>query len=611
MGGLAGWVRFGGPTVDDEVVADMALALAHRGPDAHGQWSDEGASLAHRCRRVRSVALTQPCVADDLVVLLDGWVYDHEALGSEVGAHAGATDTEVLLHAWRRWQEGALSRLEGEFAVAVWDRQRRQLTLARDRMGTRPLYYGHTDGQVAFASELPALLKVPWIERTLDRTRLAEYLSFQVVHAPRTLLKGVLQLEPGCWVQHAEGGRRTTRYWQPRYAPPGTARPSDGEVVDRLQEAVSAAVHRRVPAGVDTGQFLSGGLGSAAIAMAARSRGVALPGFTVSFTDDPYPEAPFAGRVASLLGVELHEVVVGTAELADSFDDAVAALGHPVGHPAVLMQLALAREARQHVRVVLSGNGGESLFGGRQIDGLARDLRLAGLLQHVPSPLASSARRLLNQTRWGRRAATRLSSYALDLGIGGADLFSTEERERLLSDPSWVKPHVRREVLEPLYADLDTDPINVALHGTLRSSLIERALPRMDRTAAATGLDVRFPLLDTAVVAAATALPGTAKIRRVAGSLHTRWPLRAMLQGQLPAVLVDRPKRGLPTPLGTWLAGPGRLFMEERVRRLKEDPNGLWNADAIDGLRRDVRRSNAAGIRLWTLFILDAWCRTL
>lgn len=610
MGGLAGLIRFEGPAPGDETVNAMAERLAHRGPDARGDWHEGPASLAHRCRRVRSVALTQPCVSDDLVVILDGWVYDHETLGSEVGAHAGATDTEVLLHAWRRWQQGALSRLEGEFAVAVWDRRRKHLTLARDRMGTRPLYWCRVGQQVAFASELPALLQADWVPRQFDRRNLAEYLSFQVVHAPRTLLEGVHQVEPGAHVEHSADGQCGTTYWRPHYAPLGTPRPSDGEVVDRLQEAVTAAVQRRLPADVRAGQFLSGGLGSAAIAMASRE-GNALPGFTVSFADDPFPEAPFAGRVANLLGVELHHVVVGTAELAESFEAAVDALGHPVGHPAVLMQLALARFARGHVRIVLSGDGGEALFGGRQLDGLARDLRIASLLEHVPGPLASPLRGLLSRAGWGRRAAASVRGYALEVELGGANLFSAEERTQLLADPRWVRPTVRHDVLQPLYADLNTDPINTVLHGTLRSTLGEQALHRTDRTAAAAGLDVRFPLLDTAVVAAAAALPGSAKIRRAAGSLHTRWPLRAMLDGVLPPVLVDRPKRGLPTPLGTWLAGPGRLFMEERVQRLEEDPFELWSREAIGALRRDVKRSNAAGIRLWTLFILDSWLRTL
>ncbi len=611
MGGLAGLVHLQGPPPERRILADMAARLAHRGPDGEGEWADGPAALAHRLRRVAPGKAMQPCVADDLVVLLDGWVYGHQELAAEVEAPADATDTEVLLHAWRRWGPASLERLEGEFAVAVWSRRDAVLTLARDRLGTRPLYWSSRSGRVAFASELPALLQVPWVSRQVATRRVAEYLSFQVVHAPRTLLEDVQQVEPAHCLQIDVDGVRSRRWWRLRYAPVGTARPSDGEVVDRLQEAVATAVRRRVPRGVETGVYLSGGLGSAAIAAAARERYLHLPGFTVSFADDPFPEAPFAGRVARLLGLEHHEVTIGTAELAATFDETVAALGHPVGSPAAILQLALARAVREHVRVALAGDGGEELFGGRQLDGLARALRSATWFHRVPGLVRRPAARWLSRSERGRKVATDPATYALDLGIGGADLFSTDERARLLRDHGLVRPGVRREVLAPFHEGLDTDPVNAALHGYLRSSLGEAGLTLVDRTAAAAGLDVRLPLLDRGVVEAAAALPGVTKVRHVSGSLHTRWPLRAMLSGVLPPVLVDRPKRGLPAPLGTWLAGPGRLFLEDRLRKLRADPLGLWRPEALEALRRDVTRSNAAGVRLWALFVLDGWIRGL
>jgi asparagine synthase (glutamine-hydrolysing) len=263
------------------------------------------------------------------------------------------------------------------------------------------------------------------------------------------------------------------------------------------------------------------------------------------------------------------------------------------------------------VRVVLSGDGGEELFGGRMLDGLVRSLRVARRFARLPRAVRSPLGRVLGRTERGRRMSTAPDDYVLQLGLGGHDLFSAEERSQLLRDHGLVRPSVRQDVLAPFYEGIDTDPINLALHGYLRSALGEASLPRADRTAAASGLDVRFPLLDSGVMEAAAALPGSAKVRRVGGSLHTRWPLRALLSGVLPATLVDRPKRGLPVPLGGWLAGAGRLFLEDRIRRLKDDPLQLWRAETLDALHRDVRRSNAAGNRLWTLFILDAWLRTV
>ncbi len=600
MGGLAGLVHFRSGEPDPSLVDRMADRLAHRGPDGSGAFAEGPAAFAHRQRRVSGATRPQPCVTADLVVLLDGWIYEHEALAKRVDGTGDETDTEVVALAWRRWGPDTLERLEGEFALAVWDRSRRRLSLARDRMGVRPLYHATHGDRFAFASELPALLCLPWVSREPDRSRLAEYLSFQVVHAPRTLLRDVHQVEPGALVEVDEGGLRARRWWRLRYAPPDARPPPQGEVVDALQEVIDRAVVKRVPRAVESGLYLSGGLGSAAIAVAARRNHLTLPGFIVSFADDEFPEAPFAGRVARLLGVEHEEVVVGTAELAASFDEVVRALGHPVGHPGTLLQLALARAARRKVRVVLSGDGGEELFGGRMLDALDAVVPGSRLWRLVPA-------RLRRRLSGGRLTAADL----LAAGVGGSDLFSTDDRARLLRDHGLVRPQVRAEVLAPFYDGVDTDPVNLVLHGFLRSSLVEGALTRADRTGCWSGLDVRMPLLDREVVEATAALPGSVKQLRVGSTLHVRWPLKRLLEGTLPPTLLERPKRGLPTPLGGWLAGPGRLFMEERWLRLREDPHGLWRADALEALRRDATRSNAAGNKLWSLFLLDAWLRTL
>lgn len=596
MGGLAGLVHFRGDAPDRAVVARMSERLAHRGPDGEDAFAEGPAAFGYRRRRIAPGSRSTRWITDELVVLLDGWIYEQGPLAAQLGVHRTGeegADVDLIALAWARWGVGTLERLEGEFALGVWERQRRRLTLARDRLGVRPLFWAAKGDRFGFASELPALRLAGHVGDEVDPQRISEYLSFQVVHAPRTLLRDVHQVEPGGVVEVDEHTARARRWWQLRYARPGERVPANAEVVDPLQERVDRAVRKRVPPGVAAGLYLSGGLGSAALAAAARRHHLALAGFTVSFADDEYPEAPFAGRVARLLGLEHDEVVVGTAALAESFDDVVRALGHPVGHPGALLQLALARAARGRVRMVLSGDGGEELFGGRMLDGL--DGLRGRLARWLPA-------------RVGRRLGVEVTpADVLAAGFGGADLFSTEDRAQLLRDPALVRPDVRREVLAPFYEGLDTDPVNVALHGFLRSSLVEGALTRADRTGCWSGLDVRMPLLDREVVEAAAALPGSLKRVRVGGTLHTRWPLKGLLDGVLPPTLLDRPKRGLPTPLGAWLAGPGRLFLEDRLRRLQRDPRGLWRPEALDALRRDATRSNAAGNKLWSLFLLDAW----
>lgn len=587
----------------------MSDRLRARGPDGSGTFAEGPAAFAHRRKQIVANRSIQPLVTDDRVLLFDGWLVDHLELARRFGWDDPAVpDTAVVLEAWRRYGPDAVQHIEGTFAFAVWDRRNRTLHLVRDRMGTRPLYWARIGGAFAFASDVPALLEVPWVPRRLARENVAEYLSFRVVHAPRTLVEDVHQLEAAHLLTVNADEMKARRYWTPRYAPAGTRRPYDeGELVSQLQEAVEHAVARRLPTGTPAALYLSGGLGSTAIAAAARRLGRTLPSWTMGFADDPNPETPFAGRVAKLLGLDHHELVVGSADLAAAFDPGILALGHPVGNPAAFLQLLLARAVGVDSRVVLSGDGGEELFGGGMLDRIARWLRASERFARIPLPARRALAAVLNRSERGRRIATPLDRWGLELGLGGSDLLSTAERTTLLADPGLVRPDIRRQVLAPFYADIDTDPVNAVLHAFLRSWLQEESLVRADRTAAAAGLDVRFPLLDREVFRMAAALSGAAKIRRVGGSLHTRWPLRAMLDGVLPPPLVHRPKRGMPVPLDPWLAGPGRLFMDERFARVEADRSGLWSGEALMRLKREVGKVPGAGLRAWAILILDAW----
>jgi asparagine synthase (glutamine-hydrolysing) len=608
MGGLAGILHLDGSAPDPDLVEAMSARLAHRGPDGAGGWRDGSAAFSHRRRAIVPTRSRQPWVEHDLVVMLDGWIHDHLKVALAAGdARTDLSDVQVLALAWRRWGTGMTNHLDGAFALSIWDRNERTLHLVRDRLGTKPLYWARVGDRLAFASEVPALLRVPWVPSTLDHGALSEYLSFRVVHAPRTLIRAIRQVEPAQWLRFRPDGLEVRTWWTPPYAPPGAPVPGAGTVVPRLQEALEQSVRRRLAEGAPTALYLSGGLGSTVIAAAARSLRRQVPSFTMGFADDPNPEAPFAGRVARLLGLDHHEVILGSAEMADNFDRAVRTLGHPVGTPAATLQLVMAEKVRSTgARVVLSGDGGEELFGGRMLDAAIHGLRRSLAVRHLPSVFRRPAAALLG----GVPAPPMPALFGLARELGGNHLFNAEDRASLLADPAWVRPTVRHDVLVRYYEEVDTDPINALLHAWLCSSLREESLVRADRTAAAAGLDVRFPLLDREVVEAAVRLPGGFKARATGGALRTRWPLRAVLEGVLPPPLVDRPKRGVPLPLGTWLIGPGRLFLEDRAQRVLARDD-LFRPAAVRDLKTLAARDPAAAMKLWSLFILEAWLATL
>ncbi len=587
----------------EDAVGRMADAF-FRPPVASQRWSEGGAALLSAGVHPGSLH-----VQDDLVVVLSGWL-DVLQDGDPRGVDDAAHQASRLAAAWTRWGVDAGRYLDGEFAAAVYERRSGVLHLLRDPVGARPLYWSRAPGQIAFSSEIEPLLTLPWVRRELAREHLAEYLAFRAVHAPRTLLRDVQQVPPGHRLRSAADGVRVVACKGPTYAAPGTAVPRVQDVIPELQAAIERSVRRRLATSARVGLYLSGGVGSSVIVAAARTASRALPTFTVAFAEDGSSESPFAGRVAQLLGMEHTLVTVGTKEVAEHFDDAVAAVGHPVGNVASVLQLELARVAGLHVDVVLTGDGTDQLFGGSMLEGPAAELRRVQALHRIPAPLRRALRKAA--APWGRGQALAVppEEWPLFHGVGGVHLFEAQHRSELLLDESMARPNVRTDVLRPYYEEVHSDVLNRVLHAFFQSTLVADTLPRVEGTAMAGGVEPGFPLLDAEVRRVAQVLPGAFKVHGLGkADLPTRWMLRTTLQGSLPAALVNRADRGLPRPLDAWLVGPGRLFMEERLARLRQDPLDLFHTNALEALKRGLGKTPGATQRMWALFMLDSWMR--
>lgn len=538
MSGFVGLLYFGGGTPKQATLNDMAKQVVSTQTN-RVKWR-EGPIALHSIGRQKNHVFEDT----EQIVLFSGNLYEKENLADSLDMPPVTPAAELFGRAWSRWGTDLSSRLDGAYAAAIWKKKSQKLHLIRDRMGTRSVFWSRTNNRFAFATDLPALIQAPWVSTELDRQNVAEYLSFRVVHAPRTLLRDVRSLPAAHTLMLSAEKLEVKRYWRMQYSSPDTQAPKEAELVHELQSAMNDSVRRRLPPNQMAALYLSGGLGSTAIAAAARTLHRKLPSYTVSFDDDPNPESPFAGRVAKLLGLEHHLVVVGTAQIARSFETLVLGIGQPIGNPAALLQVLLAQEVGKSAGVAFSGDGSVELFGGRMLAGLARDLRRAQRIQRLPMParqvLTQALKPLPSTRRWLQKDAT----YGFELELGGSHLFHTEERERLLLEKEEVRPEIRSVVLEPFYHQLDTDPMNAVLNAFVHSLLMEDCLVRSFRTAAMAGVDMRFPLLDKRLIATAAALPGSVKVQRTRGSLHTRWPLRAMLKGILPPPLVNRPNDG-------------------------------------------------------------------
>jgi asparagine synthase (glutamine-hydrolysing) len=657
MCGIAGFFRPGlcAEGAAREAAA-MGRALRHRGPDDAGVWLDAegGIVLAHQ--RLAIVDLSpaghQPMVSASgrFVVAFNGEIYNHRALRQALGGGApawrGASDTETLLAAVERWGVGeALNRSVGMFALALWDREARTLTLARDRFGEKPLYYGWTGQDTfAFASELKAFRALPGFANPVARSALMQYLRFQYVPAPRSIFEGVFKLEPGCLL--------IVREAPPREAPPHPLRPGEvhgpvavhpwwdpGEALQRARQAplldatqavealsdgLEEAVRLQALADVPLGAFLSGGVDSSTIvalmqAHATRVGGDPVQTFTIGFDEPGFDEAPHARAVARHLGTRHHELRVTAAEAQGVIPLLSAMYDEPFADSSQIPTHLVCRAARAHVTVALSGDGGDELFGGynryfwgprvwEKVSWLPFPLRrtLGAAVAAVPVTAWDALGQMTGVHRAGDKAhrlAARLAAVrSLD------DLYRSLVSE--WPDPAALVvgggapgPSLLDDPLPPALAAA-ADPRERMMWWDSRTYLPDDILCKVDRAAMAVSLETRTPFLDHRVAEVAARMAMTHRIRGGVG----KWALRQVLYRHVPPALIERPKAGFGIPVGQWLRGPlrgwaGDLLTEEALRRHGD----LQPAPVVRAWQEHLSGRRDWTARLWSVLMFQAW----
>jgi len=633
----------------------MAARLDHRGPDAGGQWSDSAAGVGLCHRRLAILDLSpagqQPMASacGRLQLVFNGEIYNHLELRQQLDqAHLaphwrGHSDTETLLAAFAAWGVAAtLPRLVGMFALALWDRQQRQLVLARDRFGEKPLYYSmasSTEGQpmLLFGSELIALMVHPGYDRTIDRRATALYLRHAYVPAPWSIHQQTRKLSPGCWLtldsaELIEGiaalQQRERVYWSAvAIAEEGLRQPFDGspeQAVDAVAQALSRSVARQSLADVPLGAFLSGGIDSSlvvALLQAQNSRAVKT--FSVGFEDPEFNEAPYAAAVARHLGTDHTEMTVTGADALAVIPMLPAMYGEPFADSSQIPTALVARLARQHVSVALSGDAGDELFGGYNRYVLATALwRKLGL---VPAPLrrgiaaalqslpASAWQRLLEpanrvlSTRWRQRnVGDKIYKMASVLACNTPQQLYVRlvsqwpNTDGLVVDTREHDPAVLNSAMWLQGAGLENQ---MMLLDTL-TYLPDDILVKVDRAAMAFSLETRVPMLDPDLFALAWSLPVQQKISSGRGKL----PLRALLRRYLPEDLIDRPKMGFGVPLASWLRGPLRDWGETLLDPTRLHQQGLLEVGAVQDCWEAHLLTQIEGhYQLWPILMLQAW----
>ncbi len=598
-----------------QLVKRQSERMRHRGPDGEGLWHDERAALGHR--RLSVVDLTptgrQPMPNEDgsVQVVYNGEIYGGPRLRRDlenVGHRfRGTSDTEAMLHLYEQSGDAFLEELRGKFALGIYDRTRRRLVLARDRMGIKPLYY-HDDGsRLAFASELTALVMDPRVPRETDLEAVLDYLAFGYVPAPKTIWKGVRKLPPGHLLVADANGVRVRPYWTIPQGPP--LEDAEDALVDRLRELIEEAVRVRLHADVPMGALLSGGLDSSAVVESmTRFATDRVDTFTVGFPGSDASEIPGARRVATHLGTSHHETMV-TPQAADVLPRLIAGIGEPFADASIVPTFYLSRFAAEQLKVVLSGDGGDEMLGGyRTYPAALRHARL----NWIPAPMRAFVG---YPARWlgaDDRLATRLQRVPMNVferHVEAMACFSLRPLERVLS-PS-LTDAMRDYNPFRTYLDHYREASRVAgevpalLHLDARTFLSGDVLQKVDSASMANSLEVRCPLLDTSVVEFAARLPLAQKVR----GRSTKHLLRRALAGRLPDDVLAQGKRGFSPPIESWFGGSfGSL-----VRELLTDPAAKarqW-LDPREVERRLNRQASSGGEsrRLWTLACLELWAQ--
>ena len=615
MCGIAGVFNYRSDAPADRfAVRRMAASIAHRGPDADGFHFDGSVALAHRRLAILDLSERgrQPMSTPDgrFTLVFNGEIYNYielrNALRRDGWTFRTETDTEVLLALLARYGPAALSRLNGMFAFALWDQQRRELFIARDRVGIKPLYYAETAQGFVFASEAKALFEYPGVACEVDVPQIQSFMTFGYVPGTSTLFRGVRKLLPGHSVTITNRGPRFDEYWDVRYAP-DTAR-SVPETAAALHDLLLDAMRIHLRSDVPLGVFLSGGLDSSAVVSLLREAGIdRIRTFSVAYESGPqYDESPYAKLVSDHFRTTHHVLYVQPDRFAGFIPEYVWYMDEPVAEGPALSLYFISRELRQHVTVALSGEGADELFGGYQIyrymlwldryrrfPPALRDRILHPLLRRVPHDKV--------------RKYADLATLPLEQRYLGVRLRERAPAASLYSDAMQEHAGATSTPLTAYYGRCkDADPLSRMLYVDLKAWLVDDLLVKADKMTMANSVELRVPFLDYRVVEFAATIPSKLKLRHG----DVKWILKKAMAPQLPDRIVQRPKVGFPTPLAPMFRRDLIGYVKDLLLSPTFRDRGYFNADAISRLITE----HASGVHdhhnlLWQLIVLEEWHR--
>ena len=624
MCGIAGFINAPGSRDDQTQWLDsMTAALFRRGPDGSGLWIEGQAALGHRRLSIIDLVTgAQPMSSPDqsVTIVYNGEIYNFQEI-RDILSRKGVgfrtrSDTEVLLQAYLKWGTECLEQFEGMFSFALWDNRSKSLFAARDRMGKKPFYYTLQNGVFAFASELTAFRRLPFLGLEIERNAVARFLAYEYVPTPQTIFRNVFKLEPGHFLIFKDGQVNTKKFWD-LPMPVDEARFSEREACETTIELLKQAVRKRLISDVPLGVFLSGGIDSSAVValMAEEVDPQSIKTFSIGFTEASYDESKYARLVANHFGTDHHEQILSAEDAGKLLPSIVALQDEPMSDPSIVPTYLLSEVTRRDVTVALGGDGGDELFAGYEyysafilsnyylsLPHFLRKNIVEPISQKLPISTGYVSPRHVTEKFFSGVYCPEWLRTQMWLGA-----ITSETQRHIWTDPPSIidDPVELYSTTSRLYSSFKApDPLNRVFYLLTKQYLLDYILVKVDRCSMMNSLEVRAPFLDRKVVEYVFGLPHGMKIRR----FKRKYLLKKALRKRLPEEILNRKKRGFLIPSALWLKKTLKSLVEEMFDEQRLYRQGLFNPKAIAGMVRE----HDEGIvdhrkELWTLLVFQLW----
>jgi len=614
MCGIAGIVRWDGAPVPEHEIRDMCSAIVHRGPDDEGVYLGDGVALG--MRRLSIIDLEggrQPISNEDgsVWIVFNGEIYNYRELRRDLEqrGHLFKTDsdTETIVHLYEEHGPRCVERLRGMFAFAIWDERTRQLLLARDRLGIKPLYYADRGNEIVFASELKPILQLSRVPRAVDWGAAHHLFTSLSTPSSRSIVDGVAKLEPArtAVASRTSPRLRIEKYWDIQFTP--NERASEGELVEQLRHLLTESVALHQISDVPVGAFLSGGIDSSAVvALMSRPAAGRLKTFSIGFAESAFDELPHARQVAAQFNTDHHDVVLNP-DVVQIVEDLTWYLDEPFGDTSAIPTYMVSKLASAHVKVVLSGDGGDELFAGYDKYVVEQRERRR---DRIPAPLravASGVGRLMPHGMTGRQFLRHLGLTGARRYLDASAMLREDEMRRLFRLDAYDQMQRNVVLVDPRqelsrYGD---DWLAAVQYRDLHTYLPLDILTKVDRATMAHSLEARPPLLDHRLAEFAATIPAHYRLR--GGT--TKYLFKQAMRGILPDAIIDRQKHGFAVPMATWFRGDLAEFARGLLLSQACRERGVFNPAQVERLLTLNARGRDLDLQLWTMMSFELWCQ--